>query len=367
MKSSEQNLYIGCMTGTSVDGLDLALVQVDPAITVHAAASVPLPDALRTTLLALGQPDQSLGLDELGLADAQLGEFVGHSVLEFLTSLQVDPNSIAAIGSHGQTVRHRPGQFTLQIGDANRIAEITGIPTVADFRRRDVAAGGQGAPLVPLFHQALFGQQPGTVVLNIGGISNITVLGDHLLGFDTGPGNGLMDSWYVHHHPEHPLSYDEDGTWAASGQVDQGLLSNFLTDPFFNAAPPKSTGREHFNLNWLQQFLENQSASDVQATLCQLTAVSITGALATHAATTQRLVVCGGGRLNGHLLQQIRQHTSAEVVNCDALDIDGDALEAAAFAWLAYRTLHQLPGNSPSVTGADGPRILGTIYPGQSD
>ena len=362
--------YIGCMTGTSVDGLDLALIELDDTIQIIAATSVDLPSTLRAQLLELGQPDSNKNLDDLGYADADLGDFIGHSVCEFMAQQNLQSKQVSGVGSHGQTVRHRPGHFTMQIGDPNRIAEVCGITTVADFRRRDVAAGGQGAPLVPPFHQALFGNQAGTVVLNIGGISNITVLGENLLGFDTGPGNGLMDSWYNHHHPNSQTQYDAGGVWASGGSSDQRLLRRMLEDPFFAQPPPKSTGREYFNLNWVEPLLENQSPADVQATLAQLTAESISNAIAnlshSHGTACHRLVVCGGGRLNAHLMQQLSRLSGEKyrVLPCEDLNIDGDSLEAAAFAWLAHQTLTQQPSNAPSVTGASGPRILGSIYPG---
>ena len=355
--------YIGCMTGTSVDGLDLALIEIETdQINIHCADSLALPDSLRAQLLALGQPDENKSLDDLGEADAELGDFIGHAINKFIRNRKIDPDSIIAVGSHGQTVRHRPGRFTLQIGDPNRIAEITGITTVADFRRRDVAAGGQGAPLVPPFHQALFTDVSDVAVLNIGGISNVTVLADEVLGFDTGPGNGLMDSWYCHHHPARVENFDARGQWAARGQVDQQLLTTLLSDNYFQLPPPKSSGREYFNLNWLQSQLHNQDPTSVQATLCELTVSCIAEAVKLWAPDSKHLIVCGGGRLNTQLMSRLKDRVDMLVSVSEDWQVDGDALEAAAFAWLAYCTLHGLPGNLASVTGADGPRLLGGIY-----
>ncbi len=299
----------------------------------------------------------------------ELGIFTGQAMLSFLATHELATDQIIAIGSHGQTVRHRPPGdtrrhgFTTQIGDPNQIAEITGIQTVADFRRRDMAAGGHGAPLVPPFHQALF--QPSadnTVVLNIGGISNISVLGDNLLGFDTGPGNALMDSWCEQHQGRR---FDANGDWGATGKVDEKLLMDCLSDPYFALPPPKSSGREYFNLAWLAQHLTttNITAADVQATLCELTARCTTHALQQWAPNTEALIVCGGGRLNTALMQRLQNNTAARVTNSEHWQIDGDSLEAALFAWLARRTLTGQPGNEPAVTGASGYRVLGAIYP----
>ena len=263
-----------------------------------------------------------------------------------------------AIGSHGQTVRHRPNgvnAFTLQIGDPNRIAELTGVATVADFRRRDLAAGGQGAPLAPGFHATLFSHvHERRTVLNIGGISNITRLRTPLLGFDTGPGNALMDQWCAKHQS---VAFDEGGAWAATGQVDEPLLELLLSDPYFALAPPKSTGREHYNLDWLDERLQSSlrpehvplRPEDVQRTLLELTATSIANAIANWAAETERIIVCGGGRLNRLLLRRLETLAKAAVDTADDHGWDGDAIEAGAFAWLAHQRLHSAPANVPSV------------------
>jgi anhydro-N-acetylmuramic acid kinase len=368
-------LYLGAISGTSVDGLDLALVEFTDKIRIIQAATVAMPDDLRQSLLELGQ-SSAVDLDRFGRTDAALGEFIAHALLQFLSDTGYAPASISAIGSHGQTVRHRPvaeHPFTLQIGDPNRIAEITAITTVADFRRRDVAAGGQGAPLVPTFHEALFRHpSENRAVLNLGGIGNFTLLpadpGMPIVGFDTGPANALLDDWVLHKRQQR---YDSGGDWAASGAVDEALLARLMTDPYLSTPPPKSTGREHFNLNWLsrhlEQHLENRvsaptSDADIQATLCAFTAASAAKALADWGPGTQRVLVCGGGRHNRTLLAGLAARIPCPIETTDDHGIDGDSLEAAAFAWLAHQTLNGLPGSAPSVTGASGARVLGAIY-----
>ena len=363
-------LYVGTITGTSVDGLDLALVDLSAGIQLIGASTAEFPAALRSTLLALGQPGSD-DLDEIGEVDVALGVFTGRAILSFLEAQGIAPDRVAAIGSHGQTIRHRPDQahpFTWQIGDPNQIAEITRITTVADFRRRDMAAGGQGAPLVPAFHEALFRTaSESRVLLNVGGISNITLLPAEpdadLTGFDTGPGNALMDSWHTAHRIG---AYDEGGNWARTGEIAADLLQALLSDPYLKREPPKSTGREVFNLPWLEQQadLSRWQPEDVQRTLLEFTAASVAEALAHWAGTAQRLVVCGGGRRNGFLLERLAALTALPVQESETLGFDGDAMEAAAFAWLAARRLKSLPGNAPAVTGAAEPRVLGAVYPG---
>ena len=381
--------FIGCMTGTSVDGLDLALIEVESAVTpkidsgekisVLHAHTQEIPQPLRGWLLACGQPDES-SIDLLGRCDSALGAFIGRSVHHWLKDLHIDAASITAIGSHGQTVRHRPpGQiehpFTLQIGDPNRIAELTGIDTVADFRRRDMAVGGQGAPLAPAFHRFFFDQTgTNTCVVNIGGICNISPLQGEQGGFDSGPGNCLLDDWYVHNHPVSNLRYDPAGAWAATGEADANLLQQMLAEPYFAYAPPKSTGREHFNLEWLNkqlvEFREKISPQNIQATLVDLTAVSLAKAITDSMPSAIDIPICGGGRHNQRLMRRISAALSSSgnarchVRPSEHWGIDGDSVEAAAFAWLAYRRLNALPGNVPSVTGAASQRTLGAIYPG---
>ena len=373
---SNSHLYVGCMTGTSVDGLDLALIKIDDAnTTIIAADTLALPDSLRQDLLALGQPEGD-DIDLLGSCDQALGQFTATAIMTFIQRLGYDKKSIRAIGSHGQTIRHRPPRnsqtaFTLQIGDPNVIAEITEITTVADFRRRDVAAGGHGAPLVPRFHAELFGKKiPDACVLNIGGISNVSLLSENLTGFDTGPGNGLLDQWCQRHQG---VPYDGSGVWSGAGKVNDALLAALLAEPFFSAQPPKSTGREYFNLRWLEQVAQAHALSlkptqDVQATLAQLTATTIGASLRAWGGELQTLIVCGGGRLNDDLMRRLRQASMQYANTPDIVEpseywgIDGDAIEAAAFAWLAHRRLERLPGNVPRVTGASSERVLGAIY-----
>lgn len=366
--------YVGVMTGTSMDGLDVAVLDTGTAPpAIIAATTVPLPSELALALAGLVVPGDG-EVDRLGVADAALGEFIGQSVLDCLASWDIAVTDVRAIGSHGQTVRHRPTDdrpFTLQIGDPNRIAEITGIDTVADFRRRDMAAGGQGAPLVPLFHEVLFRHHARhRVVVNIGGIANATVLPAQtstVTGFDTGPGNALLDAWSRHCRDE---PYDRDGAWAAGGQIMAPLLAVLQGDPFVHASPPKSTGKETYHLDYVQRAGQDATrnhdaigAADVQATLAEFTAWSIAFALRRWGPGSGDVVVCGGGRHNVDLMARLgRLLSDFDLATSDDLGVDGDALEAAAFAWFAHRTLVGKPSNAPAVTGARGNRILGAIH-----
>lgn len=364
--------YVGAISGTSIDGLDLALVDIGANVTIVSGTTVPFDPSLRKRLVALASA-QTNDIDSFGLADTMLGGFIARSVLDFLMGLGVRPQDVRAIGSHGQTVRHRPdldSRYTLQIGDPNVVSEETGIATVADFRRRDIAAGGQGAPLVPLFHAALFGStvEPRTV-LNIGGIANITTLPRDpeakILGFDTGPGNTLMDAWSV---AQRGLPFDRGGSWANSGRVDPDLLEALLTETYFVQAPPKSTGRETFDLEWLRSHLDAIAPirpADVQATLSELTARTVSDALVRWGHPSGTMIVAGGGRWNLDLMDRLRRVSPHHVVRpSDDYGANGDWLEAAAFAWLAHQTLEGLAGNAPEVTGAKGPRVLGAVYAG---
>lgn len=365
-------LYLGLMSGTSADGIDAALAQfpVDGGCRFVEGLTLPWDPLLRERLVSLGQGGELASLDELGDVDARIGLAFAAAAVALLQHSGVDAAQVRAIGSHGQTVRHRPSAspaFTLQLGDANRIAEHTGITTVADFRRRDVAAGGQGAPLMPAFHLAMLGTaDEDRAVLNLGGIANLTLIPREgtLLGFDTGPANALLDAWCERHTGR---TYDADGAFAASGVVDAGLLARWRDDPWFALPPPKSTGREQFHLAWVQQQIGDGQhvAADVQATLLELTAVTVADALLRTLPGARRVLVCGGGVRNGHLMQRLAARLPGVVVESSARHgLDPDFLEALGFAWLAQRTLDGLAGNLPSVTGAAGPRILGAIHPG---
>lgn len=362
-------LYIGLISGTSADGIDAALVRFEqnqPRL-VHAFTHT-WPEALRTQILRVAQSETTLDLDAFGRLDVAVGQTFADAVDALLVQSGTPATFVRAVGSHGQTIRHRPNgehPFTLQIGNAAVIAERCNIDIVADFRSADVAAGGQGAPLLPAVHAMLL-SAPGTrVVLNLGGIANITVLtaDGNVLGFDTGPANGLMDAWCLRHRGE---AFDRGGAFAASGRVDETLLAQLLSDPYFAMPPPKSTGREHFHLAWLDAQLHSLSISpaDVQATLLDLTARSVAMAIDAHAKDAVDVLLCGGGVHNPMLVQRLRELLqSYELASTAAYGVDPDYLEATAFAWLARQRLLGLPGNLPAVTGAKGFRVLGAVYP----
>jgi anhydro-N-acetylmuramic acid kinase len=365
-------LYIGLMSGTSLDGIDAVLVDLATTPRLIAANTYPFPPALRKELLALCQPADD-EIERLGRADRWLGLESGNAINQLLASASVKPDSVRAVGSHGQTIRHRPPKsispdnypFTLQIGDPASIVESTGITTVADFRRRDIAAGGQGAPLVPAFHRAVFGSQRPRAIVNIGGIANISGLaaGGQVIGFDTGPGNTLLDSW-IHRHHHH--TFDRDGSWAARGKVIPALLQKLLGDSYFALPAPKSTGREYFHLDWLDHQLTASVAApeDVQATLLELTAQTIAAGIASLPFTVNEVFVCGGGAYNKALMTRLEALLHPRLLGSTAqLGIAPEWVEATAFAWLAQQTLHNKPGNEPSATGANGYRVLGAIYP----
>lgn len=369
---SAGELYIGLMSGTSLDGVDGVLSQLaDGRWQTLAHAHAPFPPTLRQALMDLNTP----GSDELhqaALASQALAVLYAKVVQAVCEQAQVPACEVRAIGAHGQTVRHRPELgYTLQLNQPALLAELTGIDVVADFRSRDVAAGGQGAPLVPAFHQAIFAQ-PGqaVVVLNIGGMANLSILrpGQGPLGFDCGPGNALLDMWC---HRQTGRAFDTNGEWGAAGTVREDMLADALADPFFALPPPKSTGRDLFNAEWLQRWLaphglalEPGASQDVQATLCELTARSAAQAVRGHAADATEVIVCGGGALNGDLMQRLaRQLPGVRVCRSDERGLDVMQVEAAAFAWLAWAHVHGVPGNLPAVTGARGPRVLGALYP----
>ncbi len=360
--------FIGLISGTSADGIDVACVRFEP-FELAAFRTMPLAEDLRQQLLMLGQSQCEVSLGELAQLDVRVGQAFAEASLMLLRETGIGCDQIAAIGSHGQTLRHKPSgayPYTLQVGDPNVIAERTGICTVADFRRRDVAAGGQGAPLVPAFHAAMW-RDPGQAraVLNLGGIANISLLPSDgpIIGFDTGPANALMDAWVQLHRNE---PFDAKGRFAAQGQVNPELLRRLLSDPWFAQKPPKSSGRDQFNLAWLTRQLDGLqlSAEDVQATLCQLSAQTVAMAVKQHMPQLRQLLVCGGGVHNETLLAAISELLAGSAVSSTAaFGLDPDAVEAVTFAWLARQTLKGLPGNVAEVTGAKGPRILGAIYP----
>ncbi len=368
--------YIGLMTGTSLDAIDAVLVDFSrhpPRIL--ASVAPPFPAATRRRIAMLCQ-DGANELERLGRLDRELALLFADAVAQLLRQAGMRATEIAAIGCHGQTVRHRPQgdfPFTVQIGDPATLALESGITTVAHFRQADIAAGGQGAPLVPAFHQAMLRQaEEHRVVLNIGGIANISILpaGDLAPsgGFDTGPGNLLLDAWVARHRSQ---VFDANGQWARSGRVHADLLQAMLHDPFFREAPPKSTGREYFNLAWLEHHLETFAgveAADVQATLTELSAQSMAQAIRQYAPECERVLVCGGGVHNAFLLQRLRYHLpDLRVESTAAQGIDPDLMEAMAFAWLARQRLLGLPGNLPAVTGARRAVVLGGIYQPLSD
>lgn len=362
--------FIGLMSGTSVDGIDAALVEFTPTPRLVHASTLPLSESLRALVLRVSQADARISLDELGQLDSALGQAFADAANTVLKAGGCQPSAVRAIGSHGQTLRHRPfgdQPFTMQVGDANVIAEKTGITTVADFRRRDVAAGGQGAPLVPAFHAAVLADPlEERAVLNLGGIANLTLLPTQGLvrGFDTGPGNGLMDAWCLRHRQER---FDRDGAFAGSGQCDDRLLARLLAEPWLALAPPKSTGRDQFHLPWLEARLAGQDLApeSVQATLARFTARTVADALLAQMPGCGRLIVCGGGVHNPLLMADLRASLPGISIESSAAHrLDPDFVEAMAFAWLARETLAHRPGNLAAVTGARGPRVLGCIYPG---
>ena len=383
-------LFTGLMSGTSLDGVDAVILDFDEGgLALVGALHTPYPPALRAALLEVLARGEAR-LDTLGQLDVQLADIYAAACRGVWQACGVQAAEIAAIGCHGQTVWHAPQgphPFTWQLGDAHRLAELTGVTVVADFRRRDVAAGGQGAPLVPAFHADVFrAEDEHRLLLNLGGIANITWLPreGEVLGFDTGPANGLLDAWCQEVRGE---PYDAGGAWAASGTVLPALLARLLAEPWLAQPPPRSTGRELFNLAWLRRLagdlLATATPEDVQATLAEYTAATVVDALRFLPAVPQRVIVCGGGSYNAHLLQRLRAAlgdaaapNGVAALNPGALTsaappvessadhgLDPMQVEAAAFAWLAWRTLNGLPGNLPAVTGARGERVLGCVIP----
>lgn len=369
--TASESLYIGLMSGTSMDGVDAALVSFEAGrfqlgATYHLDYPPELLDRLRDLAANRGDPDT------LGQADREVGEFFAKAVHCLLQHARIPPERIRAIGSHGQTVRHRPDlpqPFSLQVGNPNIIAEHTTITTIADFRRRDMAAGGQGAPLAPAFHQEAFGDpEVARVIVNIGGIANLTLLparNGEVLGFDTGPGNGLLDAWCQRHLGQ---PFDRDGHWASQGKVIAPLLEELSEDGYFNQEPPKSTGKEYFHIEWLERHLrtgwQEANQADVQRTLLELTARSIAEAV-NRFAEPQQIFICGGGARNPLLMERLADlMRPVRVQSTQSIGLDPAWVEPVAFAWLAMRHLEHKSGNLPGVTGAQGPRVLGACYPG---
>jgi anhydro-N-acetylmuramic acid kinase len=376
MSSSQPEIYIGLMSGTSMDGIDAALVDFSGSqpklINTH---SHPWPKSVQQALIkARDIADEKL--DSLSSLDCQTAEIFAKACFKLLQNTAYQAPDIIAIGNHGQTIRHRPdieNPFSLQIGNAKKLAELTDIDVISDFRTADIEAGGQGAPLAPAFHQAMFQHDKiNRVIVNIGGIANITVLpkngnqsatNQSVTGFDCGPGNTLMDAWIWQQQQQ---SYDANGSLAASGKTNATLLAKLLLDEYFQLAPPKSTGFEYFKLEWLDKYIDNELASemnsaDVQSTLCDLTATSIIQAINQYAQNTNEIYICGGGVHNKELMRRLQALTKCSVMTTEALGVHPDWVEAMAFAWLAYQNIHQQTGNLPSVTGAGKAVVLGGL------
>lgn len=366
---SAPDCYIGLMSGTSLDGVDAALVRFDPDVTLLETHYCSFDDGMRAELLALHTPGYS-ELDRAARVALKLSEAYADAVAVLLAKAKMQSASVKAIGCHGQTIRHQPDLgYTIQLNQPAALAERTGITVVADFRSRDIAAGGQGAPLVPAFHEAVFSAaHAARVVVNIGGIANVTNLPggqvdrQKISGFDTGPGNLLMDAWISSRTGQ---AYDRNGSMAASGKVIPALLDRMLADPYFSTPPPKSTGRDQFNAEWLQRFdVNDYPPEDIQATLAELTAATIAASVRQWCSPPEQVYVCGGGAHNGHLMRRMEALLApVKVTTTLELGVDPDWVEAMAFAWLARQCIEGRPGNVPAVTGAAGPRMLGAIYP----
>lgn len=370
-----RELYIGLMSGTSTDGIDAALVEfVGDNFQLLAFEYTAFSEATKKDIQDLSTPDSAIKLENYGSLDSKLGQLFAKACTSLLKNNNISGSKVTAIGNHGQTVYHAPqltSAFSLQIGDPNIIAEETGITTIADFRRRDIAAGGQGAPLVPAFHQAAFSKtfnlsKQNICIVNIGGIANITYLSENnATGFDTGPGNTFMDYWT---QKNLNTAYDKHGAWAKSGTSIQNLVSNLKQDAYFKIPSPKSTGKEYFSIDWLNNHLQKFShcqAKDIQASLCQFTAETIAEAIYVQSTKTDHTLICGGGVHNKYLVELISKQLPHPVSSSAEFGINPDHVEAIAFAWLARQTIHNLSGNLIEVTGANRPVILGGIYPGK--
>lgn len=364
--------YIGLMSGTSIDAIDAVLVTFDKhPFELIATHSEPIPKEIKDQILNLCYPGTN-GIERMGHTDVALGRMFAKTCIELLHKASISPEDVAAIGSHGQTIRHQPNDklpFTIQIGDPNIITAKTNITTVADFRRRDMALGGQAAPLTPAFHEyALRTKEENRWVVNIGGIANVTQLpadsSQPVIGFDSGPGNTLLDAWYRLHKDGW---FDVDSQWALTGKANQELFETLFSDIYFKLQAPKSTGREYFSIKWLNSYLKEIeqpiTPQDIQATLVQLTAHSIVASIA-NGNNNGSIYICGGGAKNANLVQQIKDYAHPLHVDLtNALDIDPEWMEAIAFAWLAKQTLENKPGNIPSVTNASSASVLGAIFP----
>lgn len=371
--SGTAHLFVGLLSGTSMDAVDALVAdfsQQHPQII--ATHNEPFPKSLKESLLAVAH-NQNAPLYEVAQLDVQMGQFLGHAVIRLLDLHHINRPQIIAIGSHGQTICHKPDEnppFTVQIGDPHHIVAITGIQTIADFRRRDIALGGQGAPLTPAFHQAFFSsEQENRAVVNIGGICNATFLykshQQPTIGFDTGPGNILLDSWIRYHLNK---EYDKGGAWAASGQPNKLLLERMLADPYFQKPAPKSTGREYFNINWAQSLLDQLDTTiepqDVQATLVQLTVNALANDIQQHLPTPGTVILCGGGAYNDYLRMRLAQQLPNFVIeDSQSYGIPPQWLEAVAFAWFAKQTVDHHIIDLKEITGAKTPSLIGTIYP----
>ncbi|WP_278360989.1 anhydro-N-acetylmuramic acid kinase [Idiomarina abyssalis] len=360
--------FIGLMSGTSMDAVDAALVQINAQgqVKLEACYSLAIPQTMRSRLLKISHTDNWIA-DELAALDVAFSEHCTQAVKALLVKARLTPESITAIASHGQTVRHKPNfktPYTCQIGDPARLAVSTGIDVIYDFRRKDIAAGGQGAPLVPAFHKQVFAHQKQSIaVINLGGIANVTWLGPEgqVLGFDTGPANTLLDQWVQQHYPNE--SFDKDAQFARAGEVQAALLEQLLQHPFFSKPAPKSTGREEFNLDWLKPLLEKKQLSfdDVQRTLVELTAITVKDALKTLPQQPDAVYFCGGGTNNPLLMERFAELlTPAKCNTTENLGVDPQWVEAMAFAWLGWCYEHKKPGNQPEVTGASHPVVLGS-------
>ena len=362
---SQLRHFIGLMSGTSADAIDAALVgfESDGTAQLICTHTLELPADLKTRIIA-AQTRADTTIRDVCEQDVALSLLYAAAVETLIEKANVPASKIEAIGNHGQTLLHAPEAdhpFTLQIGDNHRLAELLGITVVGDFRRRDIAAGGQGAPLVPAFHRTLVSQTETAAFLNVGGIANVSFIApDRVSGFDTGPGNTLSDAWIRKHQQQ---AFDAGGAWASTGAVNESLLERMLADPYFSRPAPKSTGQDYFNLTWLESLRVDELApADVQRTLVELTARSASDAL--KASGCERVYLCGGGRHNDLLTERLGSLAAPiEVSDTLELGVDADFMEALAFAWLAKQCLDHSSGNVPAVTGAQSERVLGVIYP----